>query len=240
MHSTTLPEGGGTAGYGVMGDRDGDQLKRAKNILIGAVDTVLALASPKPTESPGPSGAVRNSGSASLDEHKRLFGFSDRKGKRSVGRKSKGRRKGPLVWKKECVCLRNSNQTWKPTSEEKIDLARVGLGFTEVVFHCDGDADHIHRAILETFPVLESCGGYTLMRLAENSHTMVEIEGPDSGMTVAYLKDVVNTAKLYIRPLQKDITDAEMKQFSDSAVVSYCHATAVTHTCSWDLYATVA
>lgn len=33
-------------------------------------------------------------------------------------------------------------------------------------------------------------------------------------MTVAYLKDILNHAKLYIRPLQKDITDEDMKLFS--------------------------
>ena len=41
---------------------------------------------------------------------------------------------------------------------------------------------------------------------------MIEIEGPDSGMTVPFLKDVVNQAKLYIRPLQRDITKKDMKK----------------------------
>ena len=96
------------------------------------------------------------------------------------------------------ICLRDTEQAWKPSSEEKIELAKMGLGLSEALFNVDGDADHIHKVILEKFPVLESCGGYTLLRLAENSHNMVEIEGPDSGMTVCYLKDVVNQAKLYV------------------------------------------
>ena len=58
--------------------------------------------------------------------------------------------------------------------------------------------------------MLEDCGGYTLLRLAENSHNMVEIEGPDGGMTVSFLKDILNQAKLYIRPLQKDIACTEV------------------------------
>ena len=72
----------------------------------------------------------------------------------------------------------------------------MGLGLSEAVFNSDDDAEHIHQVLLEKFPVLESCGGYTLMRLAENFHSMVEIEGPDSGMTVSYLKDILNQAKL--------------------------------------------
>lgn len=51
------------------------------------------------------------------------------------------------------------------------------------------------------------------MRLGENSHHMVEIEGPESGITVSLLKDILNQAKLYIRPLQKDITEEDMKEY---------------------------
>jgi hypothetical protein len=44
---------------------------------------------------------------------------------------------------------------------------------------------------------------------------MVEIEGPpESGMTVSYLKDILNHAKLYVRPLQKDITHEDMKAYA--------------------------
>ena len=147
--------------------------------------------------------------SASIDEHRRLFGYRPRKGKTPFAgaKRNRGRRKGSTTWKKDCICLRDKEQTWKPSSEEKIELARMGLGLSEVVFNSDGDAEHIHQVLLEKFPVLESCGGYTLLRLAENSHSMVEIEGPDSGMTVSYLKDILNQAKLYIRPLQRDIEE---------------------------------
>ena len=50
---------------------------------------------------------------------------------------------------------------------------------------------------------------------------MVEIEGPDSGMTVPFLKDVVNRAKLYIRLLQRDITKEAMKKvlYTDSKTI---------------------
>ena len=63
-------------------------------------------------------------------------------------------------------------------------------------------------------PVLEACGGYTLLRLAEKSHSMVDLEGSDSRMTISYLKDILNQAKLYIRPLQKDITEEDMKPYT--------------------------
>ena len=188
-----------------------DKFERAKNLLIGAVDTVIALANQQdfPSQAAGPSTSSSSSiRSTSIEEHKRLFGFIPSKGKRPPGRKGKGKRKGATTWKKECICLRHTDQMWKPSSEEKIELARIGLGLAEVVFYSDGDGEHIHSVLLQKCPVFETCGGYTLMRLAENSHNMVEIEGPDSGLSVAYLKDI--HAKLFIRPLQKDITEVDI------------------------------
>ena len=35
----------------------------------------------------------------------------------------------------------------------------MGLGLGEVLWDGDGDAEHIHRVLLETFPVLDACGG---------------------------------------------------------------------------------
>ena len=62
----------------------------------------------------------------------------------------------------------------------------MGLGLREVVFNSDGDAEHVHQVVVDTFPVLEECGGYTLLRLAENSHNMVEIDGNDSFLPEGY------------------------------------------------------
>ena len=54
------------------------------------------------------------------------------------------------------ICLKDKEQTWKPSSEDKIELARMALGLKEVVFRSDGDGKHIHHVLLETFP---ECGG---------------------------------------------------------------------------------
>ena len=125
-------------------------------------------------------------------------------------------RSKPKQWKKECICLRYCRQESKPSSEEKIKLARIGLGLKEVVFDANGDVESIHNSLMDKYPVLESCGGYSLLRLAENSHKLLEIDGPDGGMSVPFLKDVLNQAKLYIRPLQNDIllTEEDTKNYT--------------------------
>lgn len=50
------------------------------------------------------------------------------------------------------------------------------------------------------------------MRLAENSRELVCIDGPHGGMTIPFLKDILRQAKLYVRPLQTDITVKEVKK----------------------------
>ena len=63
--------------------------------------------------------------------------------------------------------------------------------------------------LLDAFKQLDDSGGYTLLRLATNSTTLIEIEPPKGGMTVMYLKDIVKSAKLFVRPLQADIESEE-------------------------------
>ena len=176
----------------------------------------------------GPHGSV----GPTVEEYRQLFGFSRRRtafhtshnfeppkacvSSRQVRYKGKGKRAvnewtvKPTAWKKSCICLKSIHQDCKPSAVEKMELAKLGLGLAELSFDHDGDADHIHSVLVGRFPQLESCGGYMLLRLNDNSHDLIEIEFPAKGMTVPYLKDILNQAKLFIRPmrpLQKNITE---------------------------------
>ena len=167
---------------------------------------------------------IQKSGSVGVDEHKRLFRFQPSK-QYTKSYKGKGRGKGstarPLrdkqsysIWKKKSFCLADCRQTLKPTPQEKISLAKMGLETKCLDFRLEGSAHHVHSVILNEWPVLENCGGYTLLRLAENSHSLVEIEPPLSGhISVQFLKSILNNATLYIRPLQRSIEFADMQEF---------------------------
>ena len=64
----------------------------------------------------------------------------------------------------------------------------------------------LHHDLLEAFPKLRAGGGYELLRTSErNNRTLDVIPPPPSGYTVAYLKSVAGQAKIYVRPLQKDL-----------------------------------
>ena len=179
-----------------------ENFQRAKNLLLQAVDTVIevvstphvsqervqAVSHPSTTSTaPLPSrsstlsrpsrhstGSIRtqssnqpssltlpgssntsSSSSLAVKEHRRIFGYKPLKGK-GPSKKGKSRAAKPKQWRKDCICLCDCEQTWKPSSEEKIELARIGLGL--------------------------------------RSNIMFDIN-------------------LYIRPLQKDITDEDMKPY---------------------------
>ncbi len=80
------------------------------------------------------------------------------------------------------------------------------------MFDSTGGEDHVHDAVLSTFPALGKCRGCTHLRLGAGSKGLIEIEGPDTGITVPYSKDILNQAKLYVRPLQCDICDHDVKR----------------------------
>ena len=146
-------------------------------------------------------------------EFERIFGYKpdvsqSRKRSRQQSRQNaakRGNREQVKLWRKETVCLRFKDQTKAPDTEEKMALAKSGLGLKELSFSLDGDSLHIHDILLDAYDKLSDCGGYSLHRLGTNSSDLMTIEPPRGGITVRYLKDIVKSAKLYVRPLQEDI-----------------------------------
>jgi hypothetical protein len=112
---------------------------------------------------------------------------------------------------KDVICLRDSRQVFVPSVEERITLAKFHLGLQKISFDADGDSRHVHHCIMNAFPILDVCGGYTLLRTGENMKDLLELDSPDGGIDVNYLRNILRQAKLYIRPLQCDIPVDDMK-----------------------------
>ena len=160
-------------------------------------------------------------GSSYYAEHRRLFGYggglssgykpshSAITAKAGKGPKSKYSGKAKqlsrlLLWKKEVMCLRCKDAAKIPDVQEKIALAKLGLTVKEVKFDINGDAWHFDAIIKEAFPELQSIGGYSLLRVG-TANSLIVIDPPKGGFNIRYLKDIVQSARLYIRPLQNDI-----------------------------------
>lgn len=154
-------------------------------------------------------------------EHRRLFGYKPSLSVMpTVTSRSKG--KGPksakatqpsrlTIWKKEVMCLRCKDAKKVPDTVEKIALGKIGLTVKEVKFDLDGDLWHFDSMVKGAFPELYFTGGYTLMR-PSGSKNLAVIDPPKGGFNVRYIKDILQNARLYIRPLQNNIDDDLLKQ----------------------------
>ena len=185
--------------------------------------------------SPGSSSSSANTATiwrllpVGLTEHRGLFHSGFQPSKIYNGGKGKGRGKGNLpppkkikqmlYWKKNSICLANCRQSLKPAPRERMQFVKIGLTSRIITFELEGTAWHVHDTITKEYPVLEECGGYTLLCLVENSHNLVEIEEPLDGLiTIQYLKDILNNAVLYICPLQCSISQEKMQPLTSNQV----------------------
>ena len=76
-----------------------------------------------------------------------------------------------------------------------------------------GDAQDIYHELLLQFPKLSQAGGFELLRTPERGGRQEDvIAAPESGYTVTYLRAVVHNAKIYIRPMQRDLGFEPVKE----------------------------
>ena len=98
------------------------------------------------------------------------------------------------------VCLVNTDQVSAPTASERIRLTMTGLGEGKIVFNKDGNAQHVHGKILETFPALSDAGGQDISRMNEgNTRQLIEIPCSSKDFTVEYLKSALGQAKAFLQ-----------------------------------------
>ena len=71
--------------------------------------------------------------------------------------------------------------------------------------------------LADLFPKLTDGGGYELLRTQPNNSRELCVIPPQSGgYTVEYVKNVVSQAKLFVRPIQKDLSLSSVRsEFSD-------------------------
>ncbi|CAB4015979.1 G2 M phase-specific E3 ubiquitin- ligase, partial [Paramuricea clavata] len=158
-----------------------------------------------------------------LEEHRRLFGFSGQlivsstsqsNGKRSRGKGGKNGKsaKKPKVatWTHAFVCLAKRTQVLLLTPRERYELKSAGIGEKKITVEIkDKGFEDLYSIPLQEFPLLSHAGGIELMRtgFAARSKTLEVIPVPtgSSSYSIQYLKEVLQQAKCYVRPIQKDL-----------------------------------
>lgn len=92
-----------------------------------------------------------------------------------------------------------------PSSAEKYNLKCAGLGEKKIVFRLDGSYSHLKEVLLKAFSALEKGGGFELTRTdGPYSRNLAPID-PKFLTSVAKLKEFIDQARIYIRPLQADL-----------------------------------
>lgn len=119
------------------------------------------------------------------------------------------------MWEKEFTCLAHIDQKRTPDPLHKAELIRAGLGGARLSLFENGDAWEFHEQLVEKFPKLHDGGGYELLRAVGSSHELQIIPPPSGGYTTSYVKSVVGQAKVYVRPIQKDLSLEEVGTESD-------------------------
>lgn len=111
-----------------------------------------------------------------------------------------------VTWTHKFVCLNLTRSERVPSTQEKYDLKCADLGEKKVVFRLDGGWSHIKETLLTEFPLLSNGGGFELLRTdGPYSRCLVPIDA--THLTgVSKLKQFVDQARVYIRPIQADLT----------------------------------
>ena len=139
-------------------------------------------------------------------------GLVGRKRKAVGGRKAGYKKKLP-TWSHTYVCLAATNQDSLPDGEERASLQIAGLGEKKISLSADADASEIYQDLSYHFPKLCDSGGFELLRIPEGGGKQLDvIAAPSCGYSVSYLKAVVHHAKIFIRPLQKDLSLDPVKE----------------------------
>ena len=128
------------------------------------------------------------------------------------------------MWEHEFICLALCGQKEPPSGSpmEKAELIRAGLGPRKLSLFEFGSSNDFHNDVIMAFPKLSDGGGYELLRTIKNNHRVLSvIPLPPGGYIVEYVKSIVCQAKVYIRPIQQDLSSDPQQEESEEVGIVY-------------------
>uniref|UniRef100_A0A1X7UAC5 Uncharacterized protein n=1 Tax=Amphimedon queenslandica TaxID=400682 RepID=A0A1X7UAC5_AMPQE len=82
----------------------------------------------------------------------------------------------------------------------------AGLGQKSCSIALNSDADELHDSQIKYFPKLQDGGGFELLQQrSNNSRQLQVIPVPQCGYDVEFLQSVVENAKIYVRPMKREL-----------------------------------
>ncbi|XP_013417019.1 uncharacterized protein LOC106178413 [Lingula anatina] len=126
------------------------------------------------------------------------------------------------TFSKTIIVLNEPNVDYSPTGEYRTRLIKNHLWKEKVKLPCGGSKDDLQEVLLTTFRQLAGIGSIELLKAADGSRTKLEVFS--SGFCECDMLKIVTSGRIYIRPIQRNITLKE----PDDEVVEYdtclsCH-----------------
>ena len=141
--------------------------------------------------------------SNSMLEQRRLFNFGKRPSMSTMSKSKSAKKKKQLTYTLKFVCLASKNAVKPPTTvKERTDLSNSCLGAKSITLI---ENELIYDAIMEHYPQLAEVGGFDFLLYQRGSGDDAGFHVINAPHTAIRLKDLCGQAKIYIRPVQKDI-----------------------------------
>ena len=118
----------------------------------------------------------------------------------------KSKKKKIPTWSHTYVCLAQPDDDTVPDSRDRATLKLAGLGEKRFPIDVYSTGQEFYDELLFQYPKLKEGGGFELLRVPEGGGKDLEvIKVPDGGYNVEFLRAVVHSARIFIRPLQKSL-----------------------------------
>ncbi len=147
-------------------------------------------------------------------ELSKMFSWtSGKKGKRPLKEyHGVSKKKKMKTWVHTYVCLASTRQKYIPTASKRTTLKLAGLGEKKFAVFAYCSSPELQEELFREYPKLADAGGFELLRASDvGVKELVLIDIPNDGYSVEYLQAVVKGAKIYIRPLQKDLDETALE-----------------------------
>jgi hypothetical protein len=143
------------------------------------------------------------------EEQGRLFGW---RGKKQASTSTS-------FWSHKFFCLSDTGQSRIPTTASaKVLLEEAGLGEKKIDVPCESNPEAFHALILSCYPKLKNAGGFELLRCLSNTRDL-EVLSPRISCNPMRLKRAVGNGRVYVRPIQRDLSLAETEEEEELAMV---------------------
>lgn len=166
---------------------------------------------------------------AVLDERMRLF---NPRGGRSQSKSRSKKHPYPRTWTVHFVCLADRYQCKIPSAVEKQTLHKAGLGLKKIKLLLDDDASAVYEKLVSSekddvgdvkgFPQLREAGGFEMLHCLPNCRDLTPLKCSWAAREIR--SNLGGQSKIYLRPIQKDLSTKSLIPQNSCEVKEKCLA----------------